>query len=158
MKQSIKLKFSNGFFAGLIAICLNTLLLRFSALFSVKAEGGGLLKLLLQTGRNFSGHYPFLRTEAFALFFHYFTGFVMVYLYVYVFEPLTTLRGWLKGSLFSLLPWLINSLVILPLLGCGIVGFKVLHASGIVYFFVANWLFGLLLGVLFNNMKTDIQQ
>lgn len=153
MKENRNIKFRNGFFAGFVAICFNTLLLKISPLFSIKAEGGGLLKLILSAGRGSPGRYSFLTSCEFALLFHFLTGFVMVYMYVFFFESITGLKGWLKGSMFSLVPWLINGFLILPLLGSGPLGIKMLSATGIAYFFVANWLFGLWLGALYDQFK-----
>ena len=41
-------------------------------------------------------------------------------------------------SVFSLLPWVINSLIVLPALGQGVFGYRTRPPSGIAYFFVAN--------------------
>ena len=87
----------------------------------------------------------------FWLAFHYATGFGMVCLYVLL-EPRLPGRGLLKGSLFSLLPWLINGLIVLPALGQGVFGYRTLPLSGIAYFFVANWSFGAVLGELYERL------
>lgn len=77
----------------------------------------------------------------------------MAFFYIYIFEPLLPGGGLLTGSLFSLLPWVVNSFVILPLLGQGILGIHRLTVPGIIYFFFANWVFGALLGVLYEKMQ-----
>ena len=76
----------------------------------------------------------------------------MVLIYLYIFEPILPGKGWLKGSLFSLFPWMINGLIVLPLLGQGILGIHQLSIAGIIYFFIANWIFGLVLGVVYERL------
>lgn len=131
-------------YAGLIAVTANTLLLKLAPLLHIKAESGGLLKLtILYT------HLPVPQPVSTPLWlgFHYLTGFVMVAVYALFFERLQGPK-WLKGSLFSLLPWLINGLIVSPLLQQGIFSYKAIPASGMAWFFMANWIFGFLLGVL----------
>lgn len=139
--------------AGFIAISVNTLLIQFAPVIHIKAEGGGLFKLLLRYGRPITGHIAFLYTSSFGVLFHYLTGLVMVIIYVCWFARLLKLSGWIKGSLFSLLPWLINGFIVLPLLGHGLLGYYKLSLTGILYFFTANWIFGLLLGWLFDCLS-----
>ncbi len=135
-------------YKGLVAITLNTLVLKAAPLLHVNPESGGLLKLTLLHTRQLlpAELLPTVKTAGFKLLFHYLTGLGMVGLYVLFFEPLLPGKGWVKGSLFSLLPWAINGFIVLPLLGQGALGARTLTAAGIVYFFVANWLFGLLVG------------
>ena len=144
-------KVLNGFFAGLIAITVNTLLLKAAPIFNIEAESGGLLKLILLHTYVYMNTpmLAFAHTAAFALLFHYLTGFAMVVLYVYILEPLLPGKGWQKGSLFSLLPWILNGFIILPLLGQGFIGIRQLPVTGIIYFFMANWIFGMILGKLY---------
>ena len=132
--------------AGFIAISVNTLLLELAPVIHLKAEGGGLLKLLLQYGRPMTGHIAFLNTSFFSLIFHYLTGLVMIMIYACWFSQLLKMSGWIKGSLFSLLPWLINGLIVLPLLGFGLLGNYKLSLAGMCYFLIAKWLFGLVNG------------
>ena len=146
-------KIINALKAGLIAISINTIFLKASSLLNIKAESGGLLKLLLMHTSTFINNslLTFFHSTSFWVIFHYITGFAMVLLYVYILEPLLPGKGWQKGSLFSLLPWLINGFIVLPLLGQGIVGLQALPVSGIIYFFIANWIFGITLGVLYER-------
>jgi hypothetical protein len=136
--------------SGFIAIAINTLLLKAAPLFLIKAEGGGLLKLFLQISQNILPHFTFSHTAWFALLFHFLSGFLMVILYCAFFYKLIMAPGWIKGSLFSISPWLLNGLVVLPLLKQGVFGHINLTSAGMAWFFVANWVFGLLLGWLYD--------
>jgi hypothetical protein len=140
--------------AGFIAITANTIILKVAPLINVSAESGGLLKLLLlHTQQYFINYLPYIKTTGFWLLFHYLTGFAMVGMYVYLFEPVLPGKGWLKGSLFSLVPWLINGGIVLPLLGQGFMGIHQLSAAGMIYFFIANWIFGVLLGIVYEFLS-----
>lgn len=153
MKGVHKLKIIDIVFAGFMAIGANTLFLKASTLLHIKAESGGLLRLVLNAGQGNLRQHSFLKTNEFALFFHYLTGFVMVFIYALLFDPIFQLKGWLKGSLFALFPWMINGIIILPLLGSGMFGTTHLNMAGITYFFGANILFGIILGSIYDCLK-----
>ena len=144
-----------GLLAGLVAITANTLVLKAAPLLAVNAESGGLLKLVLLHTKLWlpAGLLTVVQTEGFKLLFHYLTGLGMVGLYVLVFEPRLPSNGWAKGGLFSLLPWAINGFVVLPLLGQGVLGTRVLTAGGILYFCGANAVFGLVLGGVYVYLR-----
>ena len=144
--------------AGVVGISVNVAILKAAAPIGIQAESGGLLRLAVNllraptealgiTALWTSVGLPPPASLIFWLAFHYATGFGMVCLYVLL-EPRLPGRGLLKGSLFSLLPWLINGLIVLPALGQGVFGYRTLPLSGIAYFFVANWSFGAVLGEL----------
>lgn len=76
----------------------------------------------------------------------------MVFLYAYVVAPFLPGPGLWKGTLFSLFPWVLNGFLVLPLLGQGLLGIRVLSLEGILYFFVANWLFAAVLGLLYEPL------
>lgn len=149
--------------AGAAAITINTILLRADRLLGLRAEGGGLLKLMTQTGGALAkragagamweqSFVPRIHTIAFWAMFHYVTGFGMVVLYVVWFVRWLPGNGWVKGALFSLLPWVINAVIVLPLLGNGFAGSRVLSAAGMAYFFLCNTVFGVVLGGLFEAL------
>lgn len=144
-----------GLLAGLVAITINHLVLKAAPLLHVNAGGGGLLKLALLHTRQLlpAGFLPTVKTPGFLLLFRYLTGLGMVVLYVLVFEPRLPGNGWVKGGLFSLLPWAINSFVVLPLLGQGALGVHALTAGGILYFFGTNAVFGLVLGGVYARLR-----
>jgi hypothetical protein len=136
--------------SGYIAIAINTLLLKAAPLFLITAEGGALLKLFLQTTNGILPHFSFEHTAWFALLFHFLTGFLMVIIYAVFFNKMVLAPGWIKGGLFSIFPWLINGLVVLPLLKQGIFGYIALTPAGMIWFFIANLGFGLILGWLYD--------
>lgn len=152
--------------AGFIAISANAIVLKLATCFGIVAESGGLLKLhvlylspmVKRTGISSwwtAHHLPGPSSIPFWLAFHYLTGFVMVFLYTSLLEPVLPGRGLAKGTIFSLLPWMINVLLVLPMLGQGAFGVRALAVSGIVYFFAANWLFGAALGVLYEKYRIE---
>jgi hypothetical protein len=148
MKKQRNQELPHAAFAGIVAITINTILLKAAILLNIKAESGGLLKLLLQYPPEGIKQLPFVHGTLFWIIFHYLTGMGMVLLYAYLLKPLLPGKGWIKGSLFSLFPWFINGFIVLPLLGQGLLGYQALSISGILYFFIANWAFGLLVGIL----------
>lgn len=166
-------KTSGALLAGFLSISVNTIVLKAAELLGFVAESGGLLRLhVLYLGPLFqrlgisplwaSSGLPLPSSLSFWLVFHYVTGFVMVFLYSMLLERVLPGRGLIRGSVFSFLPWLINGLVVLPLLGQGAFGHRKLLLSGMAYFFVANWSFGAVLGVLYekfhgNRGKDQVQ-
>jgi len=162
METNHLIKLQRGLLAGLVAITVHTVLLKLAPLMTIEAESGGLLKLvILQVNPYLSvSVISFFHTTVFWIFFHYLTGFTMVVLYMYVLEPVLPGKILLKGSLFSLFPWLINGMIVLPLLGQGIFGYHKLPLSGMIYFFIANGMFALLFVYLqqrFNSNSNSVQ-
>jgi len=141
-----KIKFFPVFIAGLLGIAANMILLKIATLLSIKAESGGLLKLMFKIIPSLFA-FPALHSELFWLFFHVLTGTGMILLYFLWFAQLP-INKWIKGCLFSFFPWIVNGFVVLPLLGQGIMGIHILPVSGITYFFFANLVFALILSVL----------
>lgn len=152
--------------AGFLAISANTVVLKAAEPLGFKAESGGLLKLHVlylsplfqRTGISHvwaSVGLPSPSSLVFWLAFHYLTGFVMVFMYASWLERMLPGRVLIKGTVFSLLPWLVNGLVVLPLLGQGILGYRTLPLSGVAYFFVANWSFGAALGIFHERFRND---
>ncbi len=153
-----------GLLAALASITVNALLLQVAHPLGVKTGGSALQRLLVAflhpliahsnlahewgvTGLPAPGPLPF------ALAFHYATGVAMAALYVLALEPRLPGSPAVKGLLFSLLPWLVNGLVVLPLLGQGALGLSALPLAGVAYFFMANVVFGVLLGVFYARFR-----
>jgi hypothetical protein len=149
MIKNIKSQLLSGF----LAITLNTLMLRLAKPLHIKAESGGLLKLVILHLPFGTEQLGFLHDDLFWYLFHYSTGAIMVLVYFVFFEKINC-RLYVKGLLFSLFPWLINSLIVLPLLKQGIFGSFQVPASGIIYFFFANSFFGLSLAYINGYLKS----
>ncbi|HVC79108.1 MAG TPA: DUF6789 family protein [Chloroflexota bacterium] len=79
-------------------------------------------------------------------------GLVWAIIYAYVFEPLLRGPGWLKGLLFSLLPFLLSIVVFLPSLGGGFFG-GTLHAGPlpVIGNFILHAAYGMVLGTVYNQ-------
>ena len=82
--------------------------------------------------------------------FHALSGAGMAMAYCLIIAPRFRVNRVILGSLFGLVPWLINSFVVLPLLDRGIFGVNVLSPGGIVAFFGANEFFFVSVAVLFD--------
>lgn len=149
MIKNIKSQLLSGF----LAITLNTLMLRLAKPLDIEAESGGLLKLVIIHLSLGIAHLRFLHSDLFWYFFHYSTGAIMVLVYFAGFEKIKS-GLYIKGLLFSLFPWLINSLIVLPLLTQGIFGSSEVPTSGIIYFFFANLLFGISLARIYGYLKS----
>lgn len=127
-------------------------MLKAGKVFHIKAESGGLLKLVLQLApMNLSKDLIF-KTEWFWFVFHFATGGIMVIAY-FVFLDKRMIRLWVKGALLSLFPWLVNEIIVLPLIGQGVLGSSILPVNGIVYFLMANILFGYSLVYILHELR-----
>lgn len=156
--------FKPALWAGFLAVSVNTAVLKLSALFHIEAESGGLFRLLrLHLGDYFHAigvgnawgalHLPMPGTLYFWILFHTFMGLVMAVVYAYAIEPYLSGPGWRKGAVYSIIPWLINSFIIMPALGKGIAASHALTAVGMGYFFVANGTYAVLLGFLYEKFS-----
>ncbi len=157
-------KFTAMLGAAIIAIAVNTFILKIAPFIHVKAGAGGLFGLLRKffggifSDLGFSGlwtavHLPQPGTLLFYIFFHSIIGLLMSILYVYVIEKYLAGSGIFKGAVFSLLPWLFNSIIVLPLLGKGFAAANALTLLGMTYFFIANGIYGILLGCLYEKFS-----
>jgi hypothetical protein len=146
MTASQKLNFNKLTLAAFVAITVNTLLLKLAPLLGITAESGGLLKLVFKIIPGIAG-ISFLHSAFFWVIFHYLTGFGMALFYFFVFAKFR-ISKWTKGVLFSFIPWLINGVIVLPMLGRGVIGIHQLPVSGIIYFFFANLVFAIILAVI----------
>jgi len=148
--------------AAFVAIAVNTFMLKIAPVIKIKAGAGGLFGLLR---KHFGGTFsdlglstiwtslglPQPGTLLFYILFHSLIGFLMSILYVYFIEKYLAGSGLKKGAVFSMFPWLFNSIVVLPMLGKGFAGSGVLGLVGLTYFFAANAVFGILLGYLYEK-------
>jgi hypothetical protein len=152
----------------LVAVAVNTIVLKAAWLLGIEAESGGLFRLLrLNFGGAFAAwgvgrvwgaaHLPAPGTAGFWLLFHAFMGLVMAFLYAVAVEPLLPGPGWKKGVVYAMVVWLINSAVVMPLLGKGFAASHALTPRGMAYFFVANGVYGVLLGLLYERFAIQAE-
>ena len=141
--------------AGAFAITVNTLLLYGAARFGLSTGNGGLLKLIhpwLGPLLNRSGvahvwastMLPAPGAPAFKLGFHVFVGMLMAAVYACV-QRFVPWPAWIKGLFYAVLVYLANALIVLPLLGQGIAGSRVVSSYGLIYFALAHTTFFMLL-------------
>ena len=150
MKKVSQSKLSSAIIAGFIAITISTILLKAAPVFHIRVEAGGLLKLLLLSYGKIGIPPLVFHTTWFAVLFRYLVGFSMVLIYAYLFNPLIPmLPGWLKGTIFSFLPWVIYGLIVLPMLDSKIFAYDQIHLAGLIFFFLTDWTFGLFTGWLY---------
>lgn len=130
--------------AGFIAIVINSLLLWAADFIPLATAHGGLLRLLqIMTGL----HVP--ATAAFKWEFHGAVGVAMALVYAFVLEPLLRGGAFVKGFLYALAVWILNSVVVLPITGEGFAGARDLTFAGIGWFAVAHTVFFVTLALLY---------
>lgn len=150
--------------AGFIAVSVHTVLLLAARAFDLQVGSGGLLGLLrnawgdrfqaLGIGRIWSGAgLPLPGSTAFWILFHVLVGILLALIYAWLFEPRLKGSGQRRGVLFAQLPWILHSAVLMPLVGNGFAGYHVLPLVGIAWFFVANAVYGALLGFCYGRFR-----
>lgn len=141
--------------AGAVAIAVNTLLLSLAAHLGLQTGHRGVLKLIrpwLAPLLNHSGvahasastTLPAPGSPAFKTGFHVVVGMLMAAAYAFA-ERFVYWCPWAKGSLYAVLVYLANALIVLPLLGQGIAGSQIVSGYGLIYFAFAHTTFFLLL-------------
>ncbi|HWE62366.1 MAG TPA: DUF6789 family protein [Chloroflexota bacterium] len=82
-------------------------------------------------------------------------GLIWALIYVRLFEPLLSGPGWMKGLVFSMIPFLLSVLVFLPSLGGGFLGVD-LHAGPLPFIgnFILHVVYGLVLGSTYSGSDT----
>jgi hypothetical protein len=136
--------------ASAIAILINTALLMLADSFGLVTARGGLLTLALRQVPHYAALHPVVGSYMFQLSFHIAIGIAMgvVYAFTLVFLPGSGLR---KGLVYALLVWLANACIILPLIGQGFAGHRVLGLDGMLYFALVHTLFFIICAVLFER-------
>ncbi|MHC1479162.1 hypothetical protein ACYJW8_02825 [Frateuria aurantia] len=132
--------------AGAIAITVNSALLNGADCLGLPTAHGGLLQLLLRwlDGRPSPPVNPLT-----ALGFHGLVGLGMALFYAAWLEPRRSAPAWQCGLYYAAVVWLLNAGAVLPLLGQGLAGSRVLRPAGIAAFAVAHTVFFVLLAVLY---------
>ncbi len=149
--------------AGGIAIAVNSALLAGADAVGIKTAHGGLLRLLqdvasgLARPLRMSAWRPTVRLAtsgaSFQFGFHVFVGLLMAIAYAFVVEPLLPGRPRVQGLVFAGLAWLLNAVVVLPLIGGGLAGSRHLGAAGMIGFAVAHTVYFVLLAVLYARAR-----
>ena len=125
---------------------------------------GGLLRLLQTMGASLAGSVglgawwhttvlPATPGPTFQFGFHIFVGILMAIAYGLVLEPALPGRPWVKGLIYAAVLWLLNSAVLLPLIGEGLAGSRHLNTAGIMCFAAAHTVFFVLLAVLYDPIE-----
>jgi hypothetical protein len=157
-------RLKSALLAGLIAIILNTLVLKAADLISLPTAHGGLLRLialgcsgvLQQSGissvwAQVGGPAP--NSPTFQIAFHIFVGLMMSIFYAFVLEPLLPWGATAKGLAYATGLWLINAAIVLPVTGEGFAGIANLSVAGIVWFAAAHALFCMILAYGFEFLE-----
>ena len=136
--------------AGLVGITVNTVVLKMGPMLRIHPGSGGLLQLFLLYAARWSpsilpvAHRLGLQkppTLFGFLWFHYLSGLAMILIYFFVFVPSMHRPRWMIVASFSILVWFVNAAFVLPQIGEGFAGIENVPFSGILYFFIANWIF-----------------
>ena len=143
--------------AGMTGIAANVAVLWVGTGLGLRSESGGLLRLLLKT---LGGWVPVLAhhpppTALAWLGFHVGSGLGMVVVYVAWLDRALPGPAWWRGFLFGLLPWGLNSFLVLPLLGQGLAGHRVLTPAGMAWFFLANQVFAVVTATLYARLTRE---
>jgi hypothetical protein len=138
-----------GIVAGVLAILVNTAMLIAADRFHVVTARGGLLTLLLKLIGPPTP--PMATTWGFQQLFHLLVGVAMAVVYA---VTLGGLRGAVlaKGLVAAAVVWLTNACVVLPLIGQGFAGHRVLTPLGMSVFAVAHTAFFVLNAWLFERV------
>ncbi|WP_414449995.1 hypothetical protein AB4851_29980 [Burkholderia sp. 22PA0099] len=138
--------------AGAIAILINVALLAIADKYGLVTARGGLLTLLNRTL-----HIPgngLARNWLFQQAFHIAVGIGMAIFYAGI-NTRPAARPILKSLLYAAAPWLANSLIILPLIGQGIAGSRVISVPGMIYFAFAHTAFFVINGLLLARFSAE---
>jgi hypothetical protein len=79
----------------------------------------------------------------------------MALFYAYVVEPALIGRPWVKGVICAVAVWMLNAIIVLPLIGEGLAGSRHLGAAGMIGFAAAHTIFFVLLAVLYAPLRND---
>jgi hypothetical protein len=150
--------------AGVIAISVNTAMLVGADAYGIKTAHGGLLRLLADVADGLAGRIvltarwntifsPAVSSARFQLVFHVLIGLLMAIFYAYLVEPALIFRPWVKGLIYAATVWMLNAIIVLPLIGEGFAGSRHLSAAGMIGFAVAHTIFFVILAVLYEPLR-----
>ncbi|MFK3822208.1 hypothetical protein ACI2KL_08325 [Pseudomonas yamanorum] len=146
-----------GLRAGAIAIAVNTAMLAAADELGLTTARGGLLKLIINTfatksnnsGGNLTGFWiePLANTYGFQVFFHCLVGLLMAMLFVKLASRYIKNHAWSSGLMAAFITWMINAIIVLPLLSEGFAGTQNIGPVGVTYFAVAHTTFFIILSL-----------
>jgi hypothetical protein len=150
--------------AGIVAIALNTLVLKAADLMPLATARGGLLRLITRWLSEPLEHLGIPRlwamvggpapgSPAFQIGFHILVGLLMAIFYALLLESLPPKRAWIKGLLYAASVWILNAAVILPATGEGFAGRDHLTITGIIWFAAAHTLFFIVLASSYSQLR-----
>lgn len=128
--------------AGMLAITINTALLRGMSHAGLQTAQGGLLRLL-----RLAASLPGTPGPAARLAFHVIVGLMMALAYATLAEPVLRGPAWRKGLVVAAAVWLLNASVLLPLTGEGFAGTAHIGIAGLLGFAVAHTAFFVILAL-----------
>lgn len=146
--------------AGMVAIAVNIFLLQLGRFFQVPTGHGGLFKWLT----NLLGFAPIhwhtgltalLPSLFWKITFHIVVGLSMALAYAYLLVPLMIryVPAIILGLFYALVVWLFDAMVVLPQLGMGWAGSRVIPYYGLLYFAIVHTVFFVLLAVLYERFQ-----
>ena len=149
--------------AGAIAITVHILLLNLADAFGIVTARGGLQRLvriwvsspIVRSGLGdawLAIGLPGPDTQLFRTSFKVCVAFGMAIFYAFVIHPKVKGSALRKGLLYAFFIWLINAFVVLPLLGEGIAGARVLTMFGMLWFAAAHTTFFLILATVHQRL------
>lgn len=151
--------------AGAIAIGINIFLLNLADRFGVVTARGGLQRLVKLwlagpvTQSGIGGFWvavglPGPDTAIFKTGFKVAVGLGMALFYAVALEPRITGSALSKGLAYAVLVWLLNALIVLPLLGEGPAGSRVLTPLGMIFFALAHTAFFVVLALVYEALRS----
>jgi hypothetical protein len=152
--------------AAAVGIEVNTTVLAGADALGLKTAHGGLLRLLEDVADGIAirlglaawwgrAIVPLVTNGHFEFFFHVFVGLLMALFYAYVVEPASIGRPWVKGLICAVAVWMLNAIIVLPLIGEGLAGSRHLSGAGMIGFAAAHTIFFVLLAVLYAPLRND---
>jgi hypothetical protein len=139
-----------GLVSGSLAILVNTAMLIATDHLHIMTARGGLLKLLMRLIG--SPTLPITTTWGFQQFFHIIVGIAMGAGYAVLVGDIRA-SPTTKGLLVATVVWLANACIVLPLIGQGLAGSRVLTVIGMLTFVIAHTVFFLILAQIYERWK-----
>lgn len=143
---------------------MNTTLLAGMDASGLRTAHGGLLRLLQEAGKVAAAPFglggwwhhvmiPATSGTSLQFGFHVLVGLLMALAYAWAVEPVLTSPSWVRGLAYAAAAWLLNSAIVLPLIGEGFAGSRHLALSGMIGFAVAHTFFFVLLAIAYGSQS-----